>query len=60
MLDVDREYRKQATAGQLPLIAPKRFNPEGKAWLPIPRPRRGDFHIGNIHGFIASNNMRNI
>jgi hypothetical protein len=35
LLDVDREYRDKAKAGTLPLIAPKRFNPEGKAWLPI-------------------------
>lgn len=35
ILDVDREYRDKATAGELKLIAPKRFNPEGVAWLPI-------------------------
>jgi Helix-hairpin-helix domain len=35
IFDVDREYRAKAKAGELKLIAPKRFNPEGKAWLPI-------------------------
>ncbi len=35
LLDVDVEYRRKAAAGELTKIAPKRFNPEGKAWLPI-------------------------
>lgn len=35
LLDVDAEYRQKAEAGELRQIAPKRFNPEGKAWLPI-------------------------
>lgn len=35
LLKVDEEYRSKASAGKLPLIAPKRFNPENKAWLPI-------------------------
>jgi len=35
LLDVDQEYRQKAEAGELRRIAPKRFNPEGEAWLPI-------------------------
>lgn len=35
LLEVDRDYRQKAAAGELRKIAPKRFNPEGKAWLPI-------------------------
>ncbi len=35
LLDVDREYRTKAKAGELPRIAPRRFNPTGEAWLPI-------------------------
>jgi Holliday junction resolvasome RuvABC DNA-binding subunit len=35
LLEVDEEYRRKAEAGELHKIAPKRFNPEGKAWLPI-------------------------
>jgi putative hydrolase len=35
LFDVDREYRARAADDSLPTIAPKRFNPEGKAWLPI-------------------------
>lgn len=35
LLDVDEAYRRKAAAGELRKIAPKRFNPEGKAWLPV-------------------------
>jgi hypothetical protein len=34
LLDVDREYRDKAAVGQLPRIAPRRFNPSGESWLP--------------------------
>ena len=42
ILDVDREYRRRATAGELPLIAPRRFNPTGERWLPVLHTTRGD------------------
>ncbi len=45
LLDVDRRYREQAAAGKLPKIAPKRFNPEGRAWLPILHTNRGEWHF---------------
>lgn len=35
LLEVDARYRAKAGAGALPLIAPRRFNPEGLTWLPI-------------------------
>jgi len=35
LLDVDAEYRRRAEAGELRLIAPRRFNPGGEAWLPV-------------------------
>jgi hypothetical protein len=41
LLDVDREYRARAAAGELQLIAPRRFNPTGSAWLPVLHTRRG-------------------
>jgi hypothetical protein len=41
LLDVDREYRDKAAAGQLPLIAPRRFNPSHEAWLPVLHTTRG-------------------
>ena len=45
LLDVDREYREAARAGTLPTIAPKRFNPEGRAWLPVLHTVRGAWHF---------------
>ena len=44
LLDVDRDYGEAARAGTLPTIAPRRFNPEKKAWLPILHTQRGDRH----------------
>jgi len=41
LLDVDREYRQKAAAGELPLTAPQRFNPTGDRWLPVLHTRRG-------------------
>ena len=35
VLSVDEEYREKAGAGELKTIAPRRFNPENEAWLPI-------------------------
>ena len=45
ILEVDREYREKSAAGKLPKIAPKRFNPEGLAWLPILHSERGKWHF---------------
>jgi len=35
LLAIDAEYRRRAAEGDLPTIAPKRFNPKGEKWLPI-------------------------
>jgi DNA polymerase (family 10) len=35
ILDVDAAYRRRAAGRGLRRIAPRRFNPEGEAWLPI-------------------------
>lgn len=45
LLDVDRQYRERASAGDLRTIAPRRFNPEGKSWLPILHTQRDDWHF---------------
>jgi Holliday junction resolvasome RuvABC DNA-binding subunit len=42
LLDVDREYRQAAQEDKLHKIAPRRFNPEHEAWLPILHTHRGD------------------
>ena len=44
LLEVDAEYRREAAADRLKTIAPRRFNPEGKAWLPILHATHGDRH----------------
>ena len=43
LLDIDREYREKAAAGSLRKIAPRRFNPDNEAWLPILHTQRGDW-----------------
>ena len=45
LVEVDREYRLQAEQGKLPLIAPRRFNPEGRAWLPVLHSDRDGWHF---------------
>jgi hypothetical protein len=35
LLEVDTRYRRKAAAGELRTIAPRRFNPQRRAWLPI-------------------------
>ena len=45
LLEIDAVYRKRAAAGKLPKIAPERFNPEGKAWLPILHAERDGWHF---------------
>ena len=45
LLDVDREYRRRAAREELRRIAPRRFNPEGRSWLPILHTQRGDWHF---------------
>ena len=44
LLDVDQEYRDAAARGALYRIAPRRFNPNHEAWLPILHTHRGDRH----------------
>lgn len=53
LLEIDREYRQKAAAGELRKIAPKRFNPEGKAWLPIMRTRRGAWRFTALYSNTA-------
>jgi hypothetical protein len=44
ILDIDGQYRREAAQGKLKLIAPRRFNPEHKAWLPVLHTTRGSRH----------------
>ncbi len=40
LLKIDANYRKQAKAGKLHKIAPRRYNPKGEAWLPVLHTKR--------------------
>lgn len=53
LLDVDREYRAKAEAGKLPMIAPRRFNPSGEAWLPVLHTTRDGWHFTALYSNTA-------
>jgi len=53
LLDVDREYCEKAKTGKLPTITPKRFNPEGKPWLPVLHATRGEWHFTALYSNTA-------
>ncbi len=53
LLAIDREYRAKAEAGALPAIAPKRFNPEGAAWLPILHAEHEGWHFTALYSNTA-------
>jgi len=45
LLDIDKKYRSKSDQGELPTIAPKRFNPDRVAWLPIMHDQVDDWHF---------------
>jgi hypothetical protein len=45
LLAVDADYRERSARGALRPIAPRRFNPERKAWLPILHTERDGWHF---------------
>lgn len=53
LLNVDQEYRRKGDRGELPLIAPRRFNPEGLAWLPVLHTERGGWHFTALYSNTA-------
>lgn len=59
ILDVDREYREKAALGELPLIAPRRFNPSHEAWLPILHTQRGERHYTALYSNTARAHKKN-
>jgi hypothetical protein len=58
LLAVDLEYRTLAEAGNLPKIAPKRFNPEGAAWLPVLHTEKPGWHFTALHSNTARDHER--
>jgi putative hydrolase len=53
LLDVDAEYRRKSARGDLALITPRRFNPEGEAWLPVLHSERGGWHFTALYSNTA-------
>jgi hypothetical protein len=53
LLAVDREYREKARAGTLRRIAPRRFNPEGEAWLPVLHTDRDGYSLTALYSNTA-------
>jgi hypothetical protein len=45
LLDVDVEYRRKCAAGSLPVITPRRFNPDGSLKLPVLHTSRDEWHF---------------
>ena len=54
VLEIDEQYRNAATAGELPMITPKRNNPHQKAWLPIMHVHRGRWHFTVMYSNTAN------
>jgi len=53
LLDIDREYRERSASGDLPRIAPRRFNPRREAWLPVLHATRADLHFTALYSNTA-------
>ncbi len=53
LLEVDREYRRKSRTGELPTIAPKRFNPTNEVWLPILHTRQGGWNFTALYSNTA-------
>lgn len=53
LLEVDSEYRLKAKQGRIPVIAPRRFNPQGKAWLPVLHTDRNGWHFTAMYSNTA-------
>ena len=53
LLQIDRLYRDKAEAGELPTIAPKRFNPSGEAWLPVMHVTNRGWHFTALYSNTA-------
>jgi DNA polymerase (family X) len=53
LLAVDRQYREKAARGDLPTIAPRRFNPAGDAWLPVLHVTRNGWHYTALYSNTA-------
>jgi DNA polymerase (family 10) len=58
LLRVDADYRRKAKAGELELIAPRRFNPSGERWLPILHESYEGWHFTALYSNTANAHQR--
>ena len=53
LLRIDEEYRQKAVGDELQKIAPRRFNPDGLAWLPILHTYHDGWHFTALYSNTA-------
>jgi hypothetical protein len=53
LLSVDATYRAAAARGTLPTIAPRRFNPQHRAWLAVQHVTRDGWHLTALYSNTA-------
>jgi len=53
LLDVDAEYRTKGELGELPTIAPRRFNPKHERWLPVLHTKRDGWEFTALYSNTA-------
>jgi len=53
LLAVDADYRERSAQGKLRRVAPRRFNPERKAWLPILHTEMDGWHVTALYSNTA-------
>lgn len=59
LLEIDEQYRYLAQAGQLRMVTPKRFNPEGKRWLPVMKLKKGGWAFDVLYSNTARSHELN-
>lgn len=53
LLEVDEQYRYLAGVGHLRMVTPRRFNPEGKRWLPVMRMNKDGWSFNALYSNTA-------
>ena len=59
LLEVDEQYRYMAKAGQLRMVTPRRFNPEGKRWLPVMKIKKDGWEFNALFSNTARSHELN-
>lgn len=59
LLEVDAQYRYLAKAGQLRMVTPRRFNPDGKRWLPVMKLKKDGWAFNVLYSNTARSHELN-